>query len=833
MATLLTTFAPSEIRVVRKETLLTEGLNLKEAAVTQRGIYRGFKIQTHATPLTVTVSPDADANDHVAVYETATGYSLRLRKSGGSFSLDLTTKASTTVVIAIYGTYTTGTITSAEIRAYELSPVDEFTVAPERGELLVLGEVDVPAAGVIPSTALKEFYRVNAWEAIAVGVRGACQIIKNGDFMLCSDDAPTTGEILWPCWDYSDVIQTNCSFRVVTTGTPKVGYYHLALTTTGVAGQEGILPYEGIYRVRGGERVKAAVWLKRLGTVAPGVNGHMGLRLRVYGDNPTIPVATYYLDDLVIGTSYTETMGGFRLPSTARWLAVDVYFDDDNAASSGTLYFDDVRVWIEQPDVSDGDVEGWLPLHHPAITTRSIDIAPMPGSYANLEDFLNYVLTLRHDTSNEFVLQRRRDIGDFLLKLVNGGLEINNLIEDLGSSRIGSAAEGAQARITSQIAASATTPYVLLWEIDNSSGTGGNLRIYATDNSVPSTVRNALAITSNAEWTGTGWQYDDSGNPAGRFDFTALGFYCYFKEASGTSPWSDTDWDDLSEAWPLFRFYRTRAGAGLVSTYAALNMLLSGTPTETDLETGRITVDVGDTSTSRRTAVMDIKSVLSSAFSHARLYEWIDGSTNVLEWIINGKWNETDADYDKDDTGSPASLMYLNESADFAISRSLGTTNPFDDFDWVDMFKVASQSDDAAYLSALDGRLDFNAATVTYSNREVPAVDNALYAANIPKAWAKFKVASGAVTYLAEFGITSVVVSSPTVLTITLDRPMSTDEYCATASCGGGEDYAVGVESSTVSTMLLTAYDISAGIFRDFTTSPVITINLTVFGRQG
>jgi hypothetical protein len=51
-----------------------------------------------------------------------------------------------------------------------------------------------------------------------------------------------------------------------------------------------------------------------------------------------------------------------------------------------------------------------------------------------------------------------------------------------------------------------------------------------------------LAITVNASWNGTNWQYDSSSLPASRWEYSTIDFTGQSYPASSTSPWSDSAW---------------------------------------------------------------------------------------------------------------------------------------------------------------------------------------------------------------------------------------------------------------------------------------------------
>ena len=162
MPTTLSALDPltGEVKVRWKETFLTEGLNSKFAGIVPRGIHRGFRLATSATNLTVTVTADTLGGDHVAQYLTTAGQALTLRRVGGNFSLLLA--ASSTLVIALYATYSTYATTTAEVRSYTLAEFNALSLSA-RTELVVLGTVTTPGSGVIPAASITHDRRVNAW----------------------------------------------------------------------------------------------------------------------------------------------------------------------------------------------------------------------------------------------------------------------------------------------------------------------------------------------------------------------------------------------------------------------------------------------------------------------------------------------------------------------------------------------------------------------------------------------------------------------------------------------------------------------------------------------
>lgn len=183
MPTDLFSIAATDIKMRFGDIYATEGMNAKLRGVLPAGIYRGFRLATHANALTVNVARDPVSNDSLAVYETLTGFSLTIRQ-GADVPLDLTAFATKTMVVTVQAEYTLAPTTVARLRVYELLPVDEFTVAPELGELVVLGVVVVPAAGVIPAANIRPDRRTPAWLREAPESLQWSPVIRNPSFEM-------------------------------------------------------------------------------------------------------------------------------------------------------------------------------------------------------------------------------------------------------------------------------------------------------------------------------------------------------------------------------------------------------------------------------------------------------------------------------------------------------------------------------------------------------------------------------------------------------------------------------------------------------------------------
>lgn len=227
MPTSIQSFADAEVAVKWQEPYVSQGLNRGVGAHADRGIQRGFRLTTNISALTVTVQADAVSADHAALCRTAAGYGISLLKTGGNFSLNLTAFASTTVVIALYVTYSTAATTTATLRAYELLPVDEYTGAIEKDELIVLGVVKVPAAGVIAAVDITHDMRIEAWQGRNEQAVAPKPLLRNGDFEQAQ--VSNFGEFTALHW-YRTGAASNEAWFVTDTDPPTGSSKHLSAT---------------------------------------------------------------------------------------------------------------------------------------------------------------------------------------------------------------------------------------------------------------------------------------------------------------------------------------------------------------------------------------------------------------------------------------------------------------------------------------------------------------------------------------------------------------------------------------------------------------------------
>lgn len=183
MASTLTTFTDSEIRMRYREPYVTEGLNQKMSINTAPGVYRGFLLEPNGSNNVVTIGADNDKGDHHAVFQTGTGFSVSITRAG-DFNVDLTPMVGgspTTVALVVSADYQVGSTTTATVVGYEVDPVDEFTIDADFENFVVLGTVVIPAGGGL-ITDIRPAYRRSAWEATAPEAVFWSPLVRNSGF---------------------------------------------------------------------------------------------------------------------------------------------------------------------------------------------------------------------------------------------------------------------------------------------------------------------------------------------------------------------------------------------------------------------------------------------------------------------------------------------------------------------------------------------------------------------------------------------------------------------------------------------------------------------------
>jgi hypothetical protein len=874
MPTFLNSFTDSEIKVRFKEPYLTAGIDQKVARVQPRGVYRGFLLTPSGLNLTVTVQAEVASGQHVSVYETADGYSLRIARAA-DFDLDLSTPAllGKTVVLAVYADYVLNVDTRAEIRAYELSPVDEFTVAPERSELVVLGTVVVPGAGLI--TDIDSSYRTMAWEDGAPEARDWVQFIENGGFEIAHVNTitPAGGSVdvaeMAPGWDtFTSIGMTRTGGVIVSvTNTQQhTGRNSLGIQMSGLANQGMWLRYAGTAQVRPGQRVKGSIWVKGVllnpgPTAAPGV---LGLVLEFFRtDGVLISVAEIGNPALTGSFGWTELSDIVTVPALSATMYAFVMYNDDNHNSTGDLYFDDVRVWLESDPPSQDSIRQ-EELNQGSKRLEVLDILPAPTApMLNLATAIGRAIRLRGSGYSggitNLVMSCRDHLTEFALRLLHGDLRVDKALLGLGLDLIGSSSNGAKPRIQAPVPVATTARYVLLYEADNQVANGPCVRIYATESSALGTSGARLVLTVNARWTGTQWEFDDSGSSASRFDLAEEEFYFHVRHLLTASPWNDADWNTGTTSRKYFQSGRGPGSGGETAVtgdavvedrlYVGDGILASAA----DAAKGRVQASHADVAVGRYTCIFESLS-LGADDASVRVYITPDSSVGATPYktcltiTFNAKWNGTQ--WQRDSVTYESHRLDIGATAPALLGGvawykyPTASASPWNDTTWdaVPGYKlvelaIAAPLNYYAKAKFYDGTVEFTSSG-SETNPNVGAsapTPNQLCALNTPRAWAKILTKSGSDAVLDGYNIDTTLAYSLGAIEVTLKTPLNPPDVPKI-------DYCVVVTGLNSSPRIYTVTQVSASVFRvwafDHAGAQIMLntdaemFSVVVFGRQ-
>lgn len=518
----LLSFADSEVHMRYREPFLTEGLNAKLAVNQPRGIYRGFRIGTSASVLTVTITPSAE-NDHCAVYQTVAGLALTLRKVGGGFFQDLSAYANKTVVLAIYATYTLGADTNAELRAYELSPSDEFTGAAERPELVVLGTVVVPASGLIPAANISHDRRTMAWNNVAPEAVTWASVLRNSGFEI--GEPAATHVRAFRYWTTSVAPGGGGTISPSTTDS-KTGVQNLLFTyTTGTPTAVVLQPVN--VPVVAGQLVRVRLSVKALkilsaGTVALVLNWRDTTSASV--STTSVPVTATGVDSV-----YRDIERIITVPSSPAGICtlgdVQLQLVGVNFGSSGAaIRFDQVQVEVESTSIS-----GQFLMHERARAYEVMQDLLFEDQNAWTQD----AIALRFSNGTGLVGERKDQ---------NSAAAVQPFLDwkgtaALGKSALDTEAKALQPRLQAPYAVTVGTDFTLLWESPPISGsTLPTVRWYIQ-------FSGFLTYTTNARWDGNQWVKDVNNVAAVKVEVNSTSWVWMHRALASNTPWLDNAWD--------------------------------------------------------------------------------------------------------------------------------------------------------------------------------------------------------------------------------------------------------------------------------------------------
>jgi hypothetical protein len=577
------TFTADETTMRFRQPYTTEGLNKKLAVATPPGIYRGFRLRhdiTSGKDRVAEVLSDPDFNDHVAVYQTETGFSLTVRRTGGDFDLDLSDYTSQRVIIAIFASYSLGSTTSSVLRTYTEA---EFDAAAEKSELIVLGAVDVPAASTAVAAAdVDSESRTEPWATRAPGT-SAMQVVSNGNFNFGFDGVAGTSsdfiEYVIPYWVAQAGQATGPAVTAeweITTADAKFGSQSLSFSVVAPGDFAAVPPFLEQPMLKGYpfylgdtdgntsklQGVFGEFWLKRVqaadaGTLAPGIRRKAttggSSELSSFADilivdGTRVPAGTIDLtvtDGDWVKVEFVVSFSALSLSTDGEMLrgfALAVTSGDYTSAAVGSAFrIDGVRLWV--PTIDPLDTNEMLPVG-PSVSAGARTLFPrlIQGTASD------QALVERYLTGATRVIEERRldsadDETNYLTKRFYGQFDIGRFKDGTPAARNVPAfleQPGASTGITAIRETTVPTP----------ASQGGNVRRYALAGITPGGATTELiAVNASYDATTSLWSQEDSSQPSyllvlGNLSLPTLksGFYA---RIAGSGTWSSGSWTPL------------------------------------------------------------------------------------------------------------------------------------------------------------------------------------------------------------------------------------------------------------------------------------------------
>jgi hypothetical protein len=797
MSTNLATFADSEFNMRYKEPFITGGLNRKFAVAVPRGIYRGFRIEVDpgAGDRTVQISEDTTGNDHVAIYLTATGYALTLRRDTGDFLLDLSGFSSVTVILAIYASYAVGATTVAYLRAYTEA---EYAAASEKNELVILGKVDVPGVGnPVTLPMISDSMRTVPWQSIGEGAIPWVPLHRNAGFEWADTaGAPYTFSAAY----WRAVIQSGTATLVPSSSDPHSGDKCMVLDYT--SGTVAFLLYQSelMIPVEENQQIRIQLYKKMVNAATFG----------------TLTIETWFFDtsgswvagpvinlDTAVDGAYEEIDEIVRVPSGSNVTHLaSIYITGTGltfGASGAAIRFDDFQVWVQTSSLNvnlDRDSKSDVMANSVILRHQDDDWGDRGGQPL-----------LRTRNQNKLRIDRADEKSGSAVTPIS--LELFGQLLDLGSNLLNSQAQMHTPRITTPLL-EATTLYTLLWEIEDPAATAiAPVRIYAF-----SSINGGLAIVYNASWDGSNWNQDDA-TKASVFHSMGTSETMLSKDA-GAAPWV---------AWDHNRKIHSTVAAlysDIISGSLALGTELVGT--QADVLIPRLTTAMANSgvATEDRTCIFNMPTY-SSSFGSIRFYR-SRLLANYLEITYNAEWDGSQWDYDNASDG--ATKIIIGESG--LHSWSYSGAGPWNDGVWVREYALYQNSGNYIYLNDKNFRIVNASANSNPVN--TTAITNWITAKGIIKSWVTCQTNGGG-GISTQQGLNAVASIAGSQLRVSFPGPMLNGSYAvATQVFSGGTFYAFTVVAKALGNVDLQCWT-AAGATHPLNTN-VLSCMVMVFAEQ-
>lgn len=537
MPTSITPIADSAISVRFKEPYVSDALNRKFLAMAgATGVVRGGRLVTAGVGLTVQVQVDPDTGDSVFSYINAAGQQFTVRLTG-NVNLDLTPEAGNTVYIALYLSYSIGAVTTAEWRAYTEAELFGGAPVAENADVVVLGRVVVPGVGPIPAANVSPLRRRNAWEGAGRGQTRWEQVVRNPGFEVGpagTTMVPLVSQVPhWTMWPGST--PNGVTVSVDDAGLAKTGDRYLVIDATAAGGVSGIdLFHDGWLPVTPGQHIRASISVR--GNAWGGLTHVGALRVDFYDEDWS------FISDMsasfasLSGTfDWTEVNQVGAVPTGARYARIAIGLFSNPGVPSGTLYIDDVHVYVE-PIASASHDDGFVKTigHEIANKLSIMEDDPEAAVATGLGSFVTRMLQMTHARAlNALVIQRGLTTPiAWTMRLMKGaiqGIGLDMAQALLADDRVGTVAPATYAKLWELPAPNSNTVR-MFWG-------GGNGGLYMTINADYDNATQEWVSDGNAGGQNTAFGFQWNG---------ADGFRMRRKRnvvAAGTR-WTDVGWDE-------------------------------------------------------------------------------------------------------------------------------------------------------------------------------------------------------------------------------------------------------------------------------------------------
>lgn len=541
MPTVIATPSNVNTKVRFQEQYVSAGLNQKTIGTIPNGIIRGGRLVTAGAGFAVQIEPDASTGDSVYTYTTPTGFQLTHREVGVRV-LDLAAVASTTVYVCLYVQYAINAPTVVEWRTYSFAELFGGAPVAEAGSVVIVGRVDVPAAGPIPSTDVSFEQARFAWKDQAVGILPWYQIVENGDFEQGLGDVFGTRNMI-PGYRGEEVNGALVAVESFPTVAPTRGEWHLTMRPNGTTGICRLGPgrfdvserlSSGILPVLPGSLIDVSFWLAgdSVDTYTAGTSG-VRLMIEFFGQSLgdlLVPQPMLASDPTVHVGSFASTKLSniFEVPPATLndgvfmrwWLEASI----DGGAGAGAFFVDDVSVFVQPPSA-----EGRVPsLSKPSLRATSLEVQVQDGSdvFTSNERVATFFAESGTFDRVNLSIQRGEAIAD--IRWQNPFIvSLRDILDDY---------YGVLGTDLGAINDTTPTTYKLVHRYKASNDT--DVRVYSSDD-------DGYVITVNARWEGAGtdlWFPDDSTFRAFKYSMTVSGLDVQSRDTPTGVSWNDASW---------------------------------------------------------------------------------------------------------------------------------------------------------------------------------------------------------------------------------------------------------------------------------------------------